>query len=672
MKILHQFSSLVKSTIDLWRLTDGQLRFENLYGKILLPMAMQCNGSFCNSFYDKTDRVISSNKTFRENFTTESTFDFYGDKSEYYFYKEQQKKYAASLKTDLLQDCGTTLNQIMDIIKSRFSYIYIPKEIIPERFIQFETQEIQRLVGFDLISIVKKGVSESLISEIENKLKEFVRNTSANMAGYQFKSNSNEVSTLKAEDIYNFLAHKFFSRIEFKKYVKNQYVSMSQLSSGEKQQAIMALIYSTIIKQENRKLIIALDEPEASLHISERFDQFQKLYEISQRCCQVLFTSHWYGFIPVLPNGVVINVVVEQNKRKAAVLNVDNYRGEINNDKFPFDIALKGNNDLVQSIMNSVSDNDYNWIICEGVSDKIYLDEYLKDEITNSQIKLRIVSVIGCTQVENIYRLLLISLQDYKKDMKGKIFLLTDTDANINYTDKYNMPKSANITNVVFKRLVNDKKSLTTLLSDYYSSYNTPTAIEDVLNGKAFCIVQNKLIKKSINDVKDQKTKIEKLQNKYREVKSKLLEEKRKRMEMKWTLKMLEEGNLTESMPYFKVSLDEYDFDYFNLMLIGENEVLFDFIDNEDDISKMLDSTNKDEERLKTLNSITDNLDVDESTPSAFALKNVRISDAEKEDLKAILKTKKTEFARAYVEEIQKGGYKEPSWIAEIKKFFRA
>ncbi|MBR4323914.1 MAG: AAA family ATPase [Bacteroidales bacterium] len=694
-ELLHQFSNLAKRSMNIWSLTDLS---NELYGKILLPIAMQCDRQFEMSFYEEMDKLISSNEYFRDNYDPEDEFDSeYYDETDYYFYKEQRKKYAESLTTYLLQDCITELTKIMDIVMSRFYYIYIPKEIVPERFAQFETQEIQHLIGLDLVSVVRQGVSEKIIREIDNKLNEFVRNTSANMKGYQFKSNSNGSSTLKVEDIYNFLAHNFFSKIELKKNVRGKYISMSQLSSGEKQQAIMALIYSTIMEQENRKLIIAIDEPEASLHISERFDQFQKLYEISHKCCQVLFTSHWYGFIPALPNGVVINVVVEQNKHKAAVLNVDNYRGEINNEQFPFDITLKGNNDLIQSIMNSVNGNDYNWIICEGVSDKKYLDEYLKDEITNSQTKLRIVSVIGCTQVENIYRLLLISLQDYKKGIKGKIFLLTDTDANINYTDKYNMPKSANIPNVVFKRLVNDKKNKTTHLTDYYSSYNTTTAIEDVLNGKTYAIVLNKLIKDCLQKVKNEIKRIEALRKRYEAKEKQLLQQqwdfanllKDSPMPIEESLddfEILEDWEIIESPDDFDSSTN-FDQDnntenepYVENSIKEVNEETIPYAFNYLDYRELRDigydpkeekAIKEKEKNLEMLDLITNNLNIDELLPSAFALKDVKISDTEKEALSAFLKSKKTDFARAYVEEIQKGGYKEPSWITEIKNFFK-
>jgi len=56
-----------------------------------------------------------------------------------------------------------------------------------------------------------------------------------------------------------------------------------------------------------------------------------------------------------------------------------------------------------------------------------------------------------------------------------------------------------------------------------------------------------------------------------------------------------------------------------------------------------------------------------ENIPSAF----LYLEDLQKTALKAFFTPhNKVRFARAYVEEIQKGGYKVPTWIEDIKKFY--
>lgn len=326
----------------------------------------------------------------------------------------------------------------------------------------------------------------------------------------------------------------------------------------------MDLIYSIVTNESKNNLVIAVDEPESSFHISERFEQFNKLYEISKNCGQVLFTSHWYGFIPAIPDGCVVNVVRNGNNFTFNPIDIYKYKEEISRTKYPIDIMLKGNSDLIQTLLSSVLIDDcYNWILCEGTSDKIYLEEYFKEEVENQ--KLRIVPVGGCANIKKIYNHLALSLLDLKNNIKGKIFLLVDTDENIKY-EKPELPKEIKAldSKLRFNRLVNINSGKKTELVDFGSLQNTPTDIEGVLNGKAFNITLNK----------------------------------------------------------FK-----------------------------DEVSFVTDSEKAE-------------------IPSAFAL-NLR--DDEKDDLKKFFtSTNKVCFARAYVEEIQKGGYKVPVWIEEIKKFFKS
>ena len=353
-------------------------------------------------------------------------------------------------------------------------------------------------------------------------------------------------------------------------------VPFSQLSSGEKQQAIIDVIYQIVKSKPNKCLIIAVDEPESSFHISERFEQFNTLYEISRKCGQVLFASHWYGFIPAIPDGCVVNIFNDNGKRTFQPIDIYKYKEDISRAKMPIDISMKGNLDLVQTIVSSILlDNCYNWLICEGTSDKIYLEEYLKDEING--IKLRIIPVGGCSIVEKIYNLLLLLLSDNVNldEIKGKIFLLIDTDAKPTATKEAQNEtpkppkhiKDLNDKNKLWlRRLVNIKKAKKTILTKgIQTKDDLPTDIEGVLNGKVFNMVLNK----------------------------------------------------------FKAELS------------------FDVSDEEKS----------------------------ENIPSAF----LYLEDFQKEALKTFFTPhNKVRFARAYVEEIQKGGYKVPTWIEEIKKFFRA
>lgn len=389
---------------------------------------------------------------------------------------------------------------LISVIKDIITYIYIPKDIEPERFVKFETEEIQHLIGSNLIDKVKEQFSEDSIKEISKNLKNFIEELSNSLPNYKFKARSERQPNLKSKDIYELIVHDFFSKRELYKTSNNKDVPLALLSSGEKQQAITTLIHSAVLnyRKDNKNLIIAIDEPESALHVSMCFEQFQKLYEISELCDQVLFSSHWYGFIPAIPRGCVSNIVIKEDKHDVTLLDIYNYREEIRNGirnsqgNLPIDITLKGINDLVQSIISSVihRETHYNWLICEGSSDKIYLEEYLKDEIKD--IKLRIIPVSGIGYIEKIYKQLSLAFLDLNTEIAGKVFMLGDTDAQLHTFD------IQKIKNLECKRIVKNDNTENVSLVDMNSNETGKTDIEDALNGKVFKIALQKF--KDTND----------------------------------------------------------------------------------------------------------------------------------------------------------------------------
>ena len=267
-----------------------------------------------------------------------------------------------------------------------------------------------------------------------------------------------------------------------------------------------------------------------------------------------------------MPNGCVINIVKKGNTHYFTPLNIYKYKEEITRTKYPIDITLKGNNDIIQTITSSVLlNNSYNWLICEGTSDKIYLEEYLKKEITDK--KLRIIPVGGCSFIIKIYKQLALLLTEINIDtIKGKIFLLVDTD-HTKYKEP-DLPKSVmnydQNNKIRLRRLVNLKTTPITVLKPICNDENEPTDMEGVLNGKAF---NNVII-----------------------------------------------SNFKDELPFIK------------------------------------------KEEMPEI-------------PSAFVFSE----KSEKDTLQAFFTSQnKVRFARAYVEELQKGNYKVPNWITEIKKFFNS
>ncbi len=286
--------------------------------------------------------------------------------------------------------------QLYDRIVSLLTYVYVPKDIEAERFVSFENRDLQHLIGKKLTDIVSKSLSKETIGRISSELKSFVDNLSSSLDGYKFKARSSYQPNLKPYKIYDLIIEEFFSLRALFKETNAKDIPLVQLSSGEKQQAIIQLITRLVTKyrDSNKGLIVAVDEPESSLHVSLCYDQFEKLYEVSQCCSQILYTSHWYGFIPTLTSGSILNISCVSGTYDFNIFNADNYREEIKfadreqKGKLPLDVMVKSSNDLVQSILSSIIRDDYyNWLLCEGSSDKIYLSAYLKDEIAHPRLQ---------------------------------------------------------------------------------------------------------------------------------------------------------------------------------------------------------------------------------------------------------------------------------------------
>lgn len=521
---------------------------------LFLPIGININGNvevgICSDVFDSIQEIKKPD-------------DFVGD----YFSSDQYKELRETRNKGILDN----LSKLLCSIKDELTYIYIPKDIEPERFVKFETEEIQHLIGSNLVDEVKAQLSKKDIDIISKGLREFIDELSNSLPNYKFKAKSERQPNLKSKDIYDLIVHDFFSKRELCKINNGKDVPLELLSSGEKQQAITTLIHGSVMnyRKNNDSLIIAIDEPESALHVSKCFEQFQKLYEISEKCNQVLFSSHWYGFIPAIPTGCVANIVKKDDKHIITIFDIFKYREEIkhgisdNKGNFPIDITLKGINDLVQSIISSVinSEINYNWLVCEGSSDRLYLEAYLKEEVKD--LELKIVPVSGLGDANKIYQQLTLAFEDLKSDIKGKVFILGDTDEDLK---QY---QTKDIKNLKFKRIVNDKVSEKTLLVDMDSIKTGKTDIEDALNGKVFNIVLNRF--KDEND----------------------------------ELSFVNDEEMEEKASYYAMDLKQSDY------------------------TKLDNFFSKEKNRNKVL------------------------------------------FAIEYVKELSKGNYQIPSWIEEIKAFFK-
>jgi predicted ATPase len=373
-------------------------------------------------------------------------------------------------------------------LKNEYEYIYIPKEIDPETFTKLETSEIQKLMGESLEQIIKDKIPTTTISKINSELNSFISQIEKELQIYSYRTSGDRQQNLKRRDIYNLIIDAFFRIRKLNKKDSTNWIEINSLSSGEKQRAIIDIAHGFLTnhRENGDKLLIGIDEPECSLHMSACFEQFENLYQISRNCRQLLFATHWYGYLPIVENGCSTSIIKDNQAHHFSLYDLASYREEIKKrnvqtkNQMPYDIRLKSTNDLIQSIITStLSDEPYNWLICEGSTEKIYLGHYLQDLVQNR--KLRIVPVGGAKEVKKIFQLLEASHDDLRKDIKGKVFLLSDTDREILSYQVNNIEK------IKCKRIVNDTVNNITILVDMHSvKTSPPTEIENCLDGFIF------------------------------------------------------------------------------------------------------------------------------------------------------------------------------------------
>lgn len=427
-------------------------------------------------------------------------------KDEYYLIalgKDKDRQISQSIFGSAQKLNPNSASEIWNCIENLYDYIYIPKDIEPEKMTYLQNEELQRVTGQTLEDAISEIFPHSELSKLNAKLKEFTDSISEKLGGeYVFREPSERQSAVRKANLYTLIIEDFFSKRTLHKKLNNkQPVDVAQLSSGEKQQAILDLYYSLIVnaRRSNKKLILAIDEPESSLHISACYEQFEKLNDLSLHCAEIIFTSHWYGFIPVIDEGSIVNIFRKKNDSKL-VINLylaGHYRETVQKQhetQYPMDIELKSSNDFEQALLHgTLMDNPYNWILCEGSSDKIYLSWYLKDFIEKKN--LRIVPLGGIVENKRCYERLSLMLSDgkIKQDVRGKILFMTDTDEN---AVRYDVNKQSR--NIFGKRLVDLQNDVQLVDADQDSG--APADIESAVNG----IVMSKVLMELKSEYSDQ------------------------------------------------------------------------------------------------------------------------------------------------------------------------
>lgn len=403
---------------------------------------------------------------------------------------------------------------ILDSIKKVYSYIYVPVETNIIDFANWTERYLPSMCNVDLKNKIRNILNENnSFTKLTHELNTFITNITDQMSlenyKYKYDEQRKRKKSINPDGIINNIIQGYFHEQEL--YLNGTQVEF--LSSGEKRQAMINMSHALLTKQHDfeTNIIFAIDEPENSLNIKLCYEQFKKIEEISREV-QVLLTTHWYGFIPTINNSCM-HIIAKKDDYKASFKSFNLTRYNDYSNKY----LMKSNNDLVQTIHATLENT--NWLICEGITDKIYLDWLLRD-IYN----LYIVPLDGKERVIYMYNYLLLSLNNIKDldNLNGKIFCLIDddqTDIPEIYDIKNNNNKIKQMLKIQ-KLFYNINTNKTPCLSSLDNNSASGATIEKVLNPVIFAEAFFELTKKELKiiDKSGNTDFVRNFQNSYEEI----------------------------------------------------------------------------------------------------------------------------------------------------------
>ncbi|MDI5986426.1 AAA family ATPase [Halomonas sp. M4R5S39] len=465
---------------------------------------------FSGSFIEQrstTNEVLSKFRHFLEKVATDKLLSLFGKNCDP---KSNKKHYYAGdvihgllidyLSSDLSVDACVAEEMYQKYCAecmSHFRFTYIPVEDAIPELLRIEQRLMKKILPTDIVSGIirilddkritvhtrKRGRNPKkspvqLINDDLNRLSRDINNTVKLVdEKYGFKSVSG-TKNLTSRDLTNAIIETFFSARSFVK----EGLPVTSLSSGEKRMALVDIVFSFLRQADDGKFnVMAIDEPENSLHISSGFEQFRKMAEITESVgCQVVCTSHWYGFIPIVSSGCVSHI---ENGKCDFFATEEFVPGS---HKVPTEVLLRSGYELASSIIQSIRSEPVCWIVCEGLTDRRYLSRVFPEKEG-----FRVVAASNDISVINIYRQLSISLKSVnKKAFPGRVVCLIDTDP-----DTSNKVAEANgfteVDGVLYFRRINYiNESLR--FSDLSCNDYSKCSIEDTLSPSAVARVLKK------------------------------------------------------------------------------------------------------------------------------------------------------------------------------------
>lgn len=314
-------------------------------------------------------------------------------------------------------------SRLFDEARNYYRYVYISAEVDIDDQARVSSEIHELLMGSSLVSDVAhalKGQS-ALINDVNKVLSDFVdaqvgASLSAINPEYGYTGDRGALSQLTAKKLAEAAVESFLTSRKLK--LKNR--PLESLSSGQRRAAMLDFVMAILSSQQGleRRLILAVDEPEISMDMARRLRQFHKLASLVGEHTSVIFTSHWYGWVLPVNRGSTVLLTEDPDGERQ-------FQVEKSAD-FPFRgmprYEMRMIFDFLAAIGSEAEQNPLaKFIICESKSDGLYIQSSLNDE------KLTCVPV-GKNRVKRISA---IFKEYYWKDKGAKIknvLFLTDTD----------------------------------------------------------------------------------------------------------------------------------------------------------------------------------------------------------------------------------------------------
>ncbi|MGL4760132.1 MAG: AAA family ATPase [Sarcina sp.] len=400
------------------------------------------------------------------------------------------------------------LGLLKDMLLQYYGYLYIPVEQNVDDILKVEAKQMQILMDKNILEEIDKaldskvdilGKQKTILKFLNEHLNNFMLSVNESIQAinedYSYNSQAFTKKNLRPTDIREKILEAYFK----KRSLKYNNREITELSSGEQRRALIDIAYAFLSsnEQKEKKIILAIDEPEVSLNIANCFSQFERLEKLSNFYKnQLLLTTHWYGFLPAIKEGNLYHL--ESYESGFEVKEFSFFDCITESRIYLDDIEFKSMFDLSASILSYIRSNkESKWIICEGSSDKIYFETILGSQ------NYKILSVGGCRIVANLYNLLSMSLKMEKNITNPKILCIVDTDEIKSNFEGFEVRKEL----VVLKRLqiINqNEKAKVELVSPFKDGqWYARTEIEDCLNPKLYYVaIKNIIHEDASEDIK--------------------------------------------------------------------------------------------------------------------------------------------------------------------------